>query len=701
LPQIIIWERRPARTRRSFFDVIFGEVSDPGLLRQLWLFALNYKSAVVKVGDPVDLRAHAAQASDDEERAQQVRDELAGYLEREFRVVLGPVAKEPYQIRDEILSDQTLRDQLLVLARNTGEEPDALTKRARSIIGQISAKLDFRIIEILDWIMGRIFERIFDGIEFREDEFAKLRDAARKGPLLLLPSHKSHIDYLLVSWLFHRQELVPPHIAAGDNLSFWPLGALFRRSGAFFLRRSFKGDPLYASVFTAYVRRLVRDGHNIEFFIEGGRSRSGKLLEPKLGLLGMVVNAFLDGTGRDIQVAPISIVYERVPEDKAYQQELLGGAKKAESVGQVLKASKVLGSTYGRIYLHFDHTLSLGDFLAGYQLFPKEKETDPDPPEDKVRGAVRELAYRITQGINQATVVTPSALVATVLLTHPRRGIAREELEDRCAFLIEFLHRRGARFSKALAQGPRSPETQEGLQQAIFLFHKNGFVTIHDQGDLVVYSVNPDWRPSLDYYKNGLLHHLIEPALVSTVLLRHGGSRSYEALSQEVKTLSRLFKHEFLFRTDISFEETLRQATSVLVSEKLITGDEQQGFRASPKGTPWLSFFRGLVLNFFESALTVTLALEDLAARPLPEKEFLKLVRNRGERLYLTGEIRRREAALALNYQNALASLRSRSVVQQEDAKGKPLLSLSEPYRAPSARQALLDELSAYLQSHE
>jgi glycerol-3-phosphate O-acyltransferase len=710
LPQLLIWERRPAKVKRSIFDVVFGEVSEPGLLRQFWLLALNYKSATVKVSDPVNLKEYIDDPqSQDEETAARIRGQIVGYLEREFRVVLGPQLKEHSHIKQEVLDGRGLKDVFSKISQETNESPDALKSRASKMLDEIGASISFRAIEIMGWILEKVFARIYDGIEYSQEEFARVRDAARKGPLLLLPSHKSHIDYLLVSWLFFREDLMPPHIAAGQNLSFWPLGPLFRRGGAFFLRRSFKGDKLYGAVFRAYVQRLVLDGHNIEFFIEGGRSRSGKLLPPKLGLLGMVVDAFLSGTGKDLQVIPIGIVYEKVLEDKAYQKELLGGQKKSESATDVLKAGKVLGSSYGRVYLHFDEALSLREFLAERGLTETEpgdeyRTTPPDP--ERVRSAVKELGFRVSQGINQATVVSPSALVATALLTHPRRGMARSDLESRCAFLVHFLRKQNARFSRALAGEPTDETAKEGLQQAIFLFHKNNFVAIHDQGDEVIYSINTEWRPSLDYYKNNLLHHLIEPALISAALLRANGEMTLADLSQEVKELSRLLKHEFLFRADITFDEILRRALTKMQESKLIiqTGSS---IKIDPKGAAHVQFFRSLIVNFLESFSVVVSSLDALVQGPLIEKELMKVIREKGERLYLTGEIRRKEACVLLNYQNVLQLLQDKKVLTSqsiEDAKGKIIkttISLSDAYRENNPRTKLKEEATRYLRPGE
>ncbi len=162
---------------------------------------------------------------------------------------------------------------------------------------------------------------MFSAVEVDEPGLERLREHAKEGTLVLLPSHKSHMDYLVLAWVLYRHKLPLPLVAAGDNLNFFPVGPIFRRAGAFFIRRSFSGDRLYAAVVDAYVRRLIKDGSPLEFFLEGGRSRTGKLLSPKLGLLSIVVDAALGVPTRTTWFCPVSIGYERFVEEKAFVRE--------------------------------------------------------------------------------------------------------------------------------------------------------------------------------------------------------------------------------------------------------------------------------------------------------------------------------------------------------------------------------------------
>src|SRR5207244_5515889 len=178
----------------------------------------------------------------------------------------------------------------------------------------------------------------------------RVADRIREHSVVLVPCHRSHFDYLILSYIFHSEFLSPPHIAAGINLSFFPLGMLFRGAGAFFIRRSFGDNEIYKAVFREYLTYLIRDGYTQEFFIEGGRSRTGKILTPKLGMLSAIVNSFVGGVRRDLYLVPISIHYGRIPEEEAYRREVSGEQKEPESLGTLIRARSVLKLHHGTVY---------------------------------------------------------------------------------------------------------------------------------------------------------------------------------------------------------------------------------------------------------------------------------------------------------------------------------------------------------------
>ena len=270
--------------------MLFGDRVAPGKLREISGFLLRYGSAYFHVGAPVNLASVLEREGDTPTPiiAKKIRWSMLNHLTREEEIRGGPISRPTERTLELVLKDPAVQKYL---------PPDQPAERRRGlqIMRRLAADVRYGWIRVLDAIIDRIWNEIYDGINVDQEGLAKVWNAARRGPVVLVPSHKSHVDYLVLSQVFFKDGLMPPHIAAGDNLSFWPLGYIFRRSGAFFIRRSFSGDKLYAALCAAYVRRLLKDGHAVEFFIEGGRSRSGKLLQPKMGLLGMCVDPVLDG----------------------------------------------------------------------------------------------------------------------------------------------------------------------------------------------------------------------------------------------------------------------------------------------------------------------------------------------------------------------------------------------------------------------
>jgi glycerol-3-phosphate O-acyltransferase len=386
----------------------------------------------------------------------------------------------------------------------------------------------------------------------------------------------------VLSYFFYERNLMLPVIAAGDNLNFQPVGPIFRRCGAFFIRRSFKGDRLYAAVVDAYVRRLIRDGFPIELFLEGGRSRTGKLLEPKLGLLNMIVDSALGVPMQKVHFVPVSIGYERVIEADSYQRELSGAEKKKEEASDLLSASEVLRHRYGRINLQFGTIMTLADIGDDLGINGEDMRRPA-----KRRAVVTRLGNRVMDEINRVTAVTPGALTALVLLGHDQRGLAHDELVARAERLLVVLDQLGARKSPAL-NTPTGALRAESIRESLQMFADTELVEIHlparvpgavrrgQAGPGAFYVVSNDQRLALDTSKNVIVHFFVERALVALALLAAPDPPpDLEWVRERVRALSRLFKVEFRFRADLPFEsifaETVQKMRTALEIE-LVSG---------------------------------------------------------------------------------------------------------------------------------
>jgi glycerol-3-phosphate O-acyltransferase len=472
VPQVFVWSKSPDTRGTEPFDVLLGPREWPSPMRTVAQFFYNYKHVELKLGEPIDLKAFLAESAGHSDPAlvRRLTYTVLRRLERERRAVTGPAEKPPERVRQEIVQSPRLRQVIEELA---DEHTDRYTLKTRALgmLKELQATPDRTTVKFLEVLFNRLFQRIYAGVEYDRSDIERLRAVAKQGTLVLLPSHKSHIDYLILSYIFNAENLPLPLIAAGDNLNFFPAGGILRRGGGFFIRRSFRGDRLYAAVVDAYVRRLIRDGFPIELFMEGGRSRTGKLMPPKFGLLSMVVDAALAVPEPASFFVPVSIGYERVIEGESYERELQGGEKQKEDAAGLLKSRDLLRRRYGRINMQVGQILTLPEIASELELDVAQLT----PP--KRRSLVTRLGNRVMDEINRVTAFSPGALTALVLLSHDQRGIAHNELLARSSRFLSVALSLGARVSPALAtaSGTLRPEA---VREAAQLFADAGLVEL-------------------------------------------------------------------------------------------------------------------------------------------------------------------------------------------------------------------------------
>ncbi len=689
VPELYWWGHRARNVRPTLRDLIFGSPEAPGPLAAAIGFLLNYKTAFFRVGAPVDLTAFVRDnaADSDQTLVRKVRGALYQHLARETRAIVGPPRKSRERIIEETLRDRTLRAALEHVAAEKGLPVETLRAEAEKNLNKISADYSAIVLTVFKRILTWFFYRVHTGVEVDEKGFERTMAAAREAPIILCPSHKSHLDYLLLSWHLAERGVAIPLIAAGANLSFWPAGPLLRRSGAFFLRRSFKGDKVYAASFKAYVKKLMREGYTQEFFIEGGRSRTGKLLAPKLGVLSFEVDAFLEGAQDDVYFVPVAIDYEKVVEAKSYAKELAGGEKKAESIKSLLEAPKAFTGRYGRIYLSFEEPISLRKFLLD-RLGSLDKAAD----EQVRRAAIRSLAQKVTFGISRAAVITPAALVSAALLAHRRRGIGAREAGAHIHALRELALKKGARLSPVLEGAPSDPSVLGPINEALKLFVEDELIQQQVIDGETIYQVPDDRRPSLSFYKNNLVHLTVARSLIATALLGLGGETTLEELREQVLFLSLLFKLEFSFGK--SLDAQLSETLDALSDEGMVVRKEGKvAVAPEPHARNSLMFLRDLTRDFLES-YRIFASVLPVAASPVDRKELLRRALDRGRADFLSGQVGCSEALSKPNLENALALFVDRRVLLESE-DGKKVSISPEDRGAPERYLAQIDRLLA------
>lgn len=695
VPQLILWHRQPQKLSRSFIDIIFGEADSPGLLRKTIAFFRNYRRAFVVLGEPVDLGLVLEKANPNTvaEASFRLEDQLDHYFVREKIVINGPPQEPKSKTVKNILNQKNFRSELTALARQEGRDYQEMEGKASRILNEIAADYRQGYVAFLAWLLTKVWSRIYAGIEVDEEGIQKVTEAARQAPVILAPTHRSHTDYLLLSYLFYLRDLVPPHIAAGINLSFWPMGRIFRGCGAYFIRRSFQGDSLYSLVVDHYLHYLLRKGYNQEFFIEGTRSRTGKPLQPKLGLLTTYLKIFAQGACPDLHFVPISVSYEKVLEDQSYTREQEGKEKVRENIWGLARARKLLKRKHGRVYVQFDEPIS----LKRYQEEACPKPLSRMAPEE-LREYAQGLANKISYGMNKATTVTSPALVATALLAHSKRGILHSELISKVEILMSHLHYRGeVQLSNSLNNLSRA------VEDTLTLFKQNKHIEeVVREGERIL-SVREDERIIIDYYKNNILHFFVTTAFLASAVL---SLRKKEVELNEARLrfsfLKNLLAEEFIYRSKISEEEYFQQVLGYFLTEGILKESRENGekLRLTEK-RPILELFRLLIFNFLESYYLVLEAAAKLGEKGREEKEFLKQVLERGKRLYDVGDLQKRETLSLPILSTAVRHYQKQGILTAQDLdEGKRRKQKVMPLRVADekSRRGLIRQIREFLE---
>ena len=678
-PQVFVWSRGPDTVGQSPLDVVFGPREWPGTLRTLTQFAMNYRHVTLRAGEPVDLAAflRASQPSEsDEALLRRATYALLRRIERERRAVTGPLRKPVDRVRSEVIRSPRLQKMFDEVAPVGDPARAVLTDKVDAILREMEAAPEPAALPLLDRLFERTVRRMYQGFLLDEAGLARLREVSKDATLVLLPNHRSHVDYLILSKVFHDAKMPVPLVAAGDNLNFFPAGPVLRRAGAFYLRRSFRGDRLYAAVLEAYVRRLIREGHPLEFFLEGGRSRTGRLLPPKRGLLAMVVDSALGG-GRPVYFCPIAITYERVPEERAYLRELTGASKEREDARGLVRSARVLRQSYGHLAVEFAEPIALAELV-------REHGGARSPA--KRRGLISALANRTMRAIAEVSAVTPGAVVATVLLAEPGRAMPHDDLVQTARDLIEDLRRQGARLAP-LDPARGALWSDAALVGALRLFLGAGHVEAlregaplgsrerhTDPGPGALYRVADEARLALDLAKSGIVHWFMRAGLAATVLLTSDESDARTLAEHRQQRLEQL-------ATLLRFE--LQGEPSAFVDHAWDTPVEPDAL--------WLR--ARIVEPFVESYHVAARTVQTLKpAQTLSAEELTKRALRVGDRMHAKGEIRCREALVRPSFDNAWQSFVQLGYLAREDGA----LRLADSIAAPELRRTVEQRVASF-----
>ncbi len=672
VPQWLLFSKRPHRPPRSLVDIVFGSEENPGRLRQWAVILRAPQKAFVEMSDPLNLKEFLEEPENQDRNLEQLsfdlRNRLLEHMDRHRQSITGPVLKTRVELKELILRNEQFQDFMEHYAGSQNRDISEIYKEADEYLDDIAADYSIPLIQTLVTIFGWIWKTMFEDVTLDMEGLHQIKSAATRAPLVFVPCHKSHFDYLILNYLLFRNNMPSPHIAAGRNLAFWPMGTLFRKSGAFFLRRTFRGAKLYAAVFARYVHMLISQGVNIEFFIEGGRSRTGKLVLPKTGLVSILLDAYKDKICPDLIFVPVYIGYDRLLEESAILRELEGNKKKQESFWELLQARKVLKKRHGRVYVQFAEPISLKGLLATAN--PSLEDMD----QTQYQAFGRNLAYRVIGAINAISVVTPQALTACAILNHPKQRFSQEELMDYVETYLSYLHTQKVRLSENM------DDPYHAVESVLAMYSDRKFITRQrpkgqegSAGDQKWYLVWENKRLNLEYYKNNCIHCFIPAAYTALAILSYDAFQfSASALHSDYASLQDFFKYEFVFDVDKTPEFMVRKTLKAFIDDAILMPHRTlpDTYNITAAGLRKLLCFAGFLKTYFESYWVVLRVLKAYDRNDTVKKERLKKIRALGNQLYKQKEIERSEALSQINYENGLTFFNFKGIRGAEDKEG-------------------------------
>ena len=576
IPVAIYWGRSPEK-ERSFFKLMLSENWDViGRTRKFFVTLLHGRNTLLRFSHALPIRSICTGEIDANVAFRKASRILRVHFRQRRTATVGPDLSHRRTLVKQVLQDAAVRRVIDAEAGDDFRKQEVARRKAEKYALEIAADISYPTIRILVRLLKWLWNRIYDGVELNHMD--RLYEVAKDKEVIYVPCHRSHIDYLLLGYVTYEAGLHLPHVAAGINLNMPLVGGILRRGGAFFLRRSFKGNLLYATVFDAYINQVLIKGHSMEYFVEGGRSRTGRLLSPKGGMLVMTVNSFVKSPQRPVVFVPIYFGYEKLIEGDSFISELGGAEKKKESVGGLIRSIKSLRDQFGKVYVNIAEPIELEPILD--QLYPKwrdfESENGERPP--WLAAIVEELGKQIMQGINSAAAVTPISLLAYVLLATPKQTIGLDELRRQLELSKKILQR--FKYSDSVTVPDWSADQIIEHGEKLEVISRSS----HPMGEII--HMTEETAVLMTYFRNNIIHLLALPASVACCFIQ-GRQLEHSELQRLMRLIYPFMQRELSMKWDHDdIDAVTTEAIESLVDIEILTyGSRKKSLVRPPAGS--------------------------------------------------------------------------------------------------------------------
>ena len=562
IPVSISWGNRPDK-QQSLFKILFSPSWRPaGSIKKIFKLIVHGRNLIIQFEKGLAIRNEVDLTNSDQKNSLILGRYLRAVFRKSKQAMLGPDISHRRTLVQSLVKNVHVREEINQLSDGNNARKRQLSKKAYKYANEICSNLSYPILSVLDSGFSWFWNTRYEGLHTRNLE--KIREVSKENSLIYVPCHRSHIDYCALTYLLYENGLMVPQVAAGNNLNLPLVGGILRGGGAVFMRRSFMKNKLYSTVFFEHIRALMTRGNSIEFFPEGGRSRTGLSLPSRPGLLSLIIRSFASLKEQNVKVVPVYIGYEKILEGQSYLSELTGGKKKSESILDPFRVFADFQNYLGNAYLNFSEPIDLDIFLKEH-VGDNYKISTPQEKPEWLKDTTNKLGESVIRSINNSVAITSTSLFATALLTEPTQALSEDDLKRRISFFLNLI--------ESSTDYKDTWLTQNDPQEIVLKTEKLGFIEPMMIASKKVYRPSLDQVATLSFYKNNISHIFILYSLICESV-KFIQQASKEEILKIIEMIYPIFAKDFHLKNEYLDSHAINSAIEVLIDKGLLKLDE-------------------------------------------------------------------------------------------------------------------------------